>query len=104
MRIKKGDCFVENLKCGTLSEFTLSKFTVIKNEDVEKYLALEDAKELKALIRRLYVSRKCNSAKKDNNYLVINTDESYAQEVIEIMKYHGHCSENNMKEHEDEEE
>lgn len=28
--------------------------------------------------------------KKENSYLVINTDEVYADEVIEIMKRHGH--------------
>ncbi len=28
--------------------------------------------------------------KRENNYLVINTDEPYADEVIEIMKLHGH--------------
>ena len=66
------------------------KFTVIKNSDIEKYLATEDAKELQALLRRLSVSRKCNSGKKENTYLVINTNEIYAAEIIEIMKEHGH--------------
>jgi hypothetical protein len=79
-------------KCGTLNEFDLSKFTVIKNEDINKYLALEDAHELKALINRLATSRKCNSDKKDNSYIVINLDESYAQEVSDIMKQYGHHS------------
>jgi hypothetical protein len=65
------------------------KYTVIKNNDIDKYLAKEDAKELKALINRLSVSRKCNG-KEDNSYLVVNTDEPYAQEVAEIMKQHGH--------------
>lgn len=79
-------------KCGTLAEFDTSKFTVIKNSDIDNYLAVKDAKELKALIRRLAVSRKCNSGKKDNSYLVINMDEPYTQEVSEIMKGYGHHS------------
>lgn len=79
-------------KCGTLNEFDLSKFTVIKNGDIDQYLAIEDAKELKALINRLATSRKCNSGKKVNSYIVINLDEPYAQEVSEIMKGYGHHS------------
>lgn len=77
-------------KCGTLNEFDLSKFTVIKNDNIDQYLAVEDAQELKALINRLAISRKCNGNKKDNSYMVINLDEPYAQEVSEIMKSYGH--------------
>lgn len=35
--------------------------------------------------------------KKENTYLVINTDEPYADEVIEIMKRHGHWGDGNVK-------
>jgi hypothetical protein len=61
------------------------KYFVIKNEDIEKYLALEDAKDLKALIQRLAVSKRCNSGEKDNTYLVVNTDEPYAALVKDLI-------------------
>lgn len=69
----------------------MNKFTVIKNEDIEKYLAPVDANDLIHLIERLRVSKGCNSGiKKENRYAVINLDEPYAKEITEIMKNHGH--------------
>lgn len=78
-------------KSRILSEFPTTKFVVIKNKDIEQYLAPKDAEELRALIRRLYVSKKCNKNDyKENLYLVVNMDEPYAEEVAEIMKQYGH--------------
>jgi len=72
----------------------MNKFTVIKNEDIEKYLAPVDANDLIHLIERLRVSKGCNSGiKKENRYAIINLDEVYAKEIIEIMKKHGHWGE-----------
>ncbi|PAE20521.1 hypothetical protein CHH80_10940 [Bacillus sp. 7504-2] len=65
------------------------KFTVFKNEDIEKL----------SKIRRAYLSEAQETIVKNRlaegkrglpKYLVINTDEPYADEVIEIMKRHGH--------------
>lgn len=65
------------------------KFTVLKNEDIEKLAApqrasLREAQEL--IVRNRLVEGKRGIPK----YLVINTDEAYADEVIEILKRNGH--------------
>ena len=68
----------------------MNKFTVIKNEDIKKYLAPVDANDLIHLIERLRVSKNCNSSiNKENRYVVINLDEVYAKEITEIMSKHG---------------
>lgn len=65
------------------------KFTVIKNEDLNK---LSDGikfnvAEAEALIgaNRLAEGKEISPA-----YLVINTDEPYADEIIDILKRNGH--------------
>lgn len=69
-----------------------NKFTVIKNEDVEKYLSKHFLKtHFDNAIHLINGMRKSEGKKNDNYYLVINMDEPYADEVIEIMKRHGHC-------------
>lgn len=68
-----------------------TKFVVLKVDDIEGVALThphlvwdfnECVKKVKAL--------RALEGKKENNYLVINTDEPYADEVIEIMKRHGH--------------
>lgn len=71
------------------------KFTVIKNNDIDKYLSGEDAF---GILKRRWLDNslgiingmRYSEGKKKNTYIVINTDEPYADEVIEIMKRHGH--------------
>lgn len=65
------------------------KFTVLNNKDVEKYITIGGKIELKALCEVISNGRKLDG-KKDNAYLVINTDEPYVDEIIEILKRNGH--------------
>jgi hypothetical protein len=78
------------MKCGTLSEFMHSKFTVIKNEDAKKYLSKGQRILLEDICRTIEMGRKLNSKKSDNEYVVVNLDEKYASEVVNIMKKNGH--------------
>ncbi|NOV01364.1 hypothetical protein [Paenibacillus planticolens] len=64
------------------------KFQVIKGTDIEQ-LSHYNKVTLGHIVERVGEIRK-EKGKKDNTYLVINTDEPYADEVIEIMKRHGH--------------
>lgn len=66
-----------------------NKFIVIKNDDVEKYLNFKGRVTLNCAIEVIEDGRSVDG-KKNNTYLVINTDEPYADEVIEIMKKNGH--------------
>lgn len=64
------------------------KFTVLKNEDIEK-LDPEVRHLLNYAIGH-YQKLRRKEGKKENTYLMINMDEPYIGEVIEIMKKHGH--------------
>jgi len=76
---------MEKLKCGGLK-----KHVVLKIEDVEKYLHDYQRNELAEMCGDIEYGRKRNGENVDNEYLVINTDEPYADEVIEILKKNGH--------------
>lgn len=65
-----------------------NKFQVIKRADIESLNQIEKV-TLGNLIVRIVEIRE-EQGKEQNTYLVINTDEPYADEVIEIMKRHGH--------------
>lgn len=64
------------------------KFQVIKGTDIEK-LPHQSIVALGHIVEDILENRKAEG-KPVNSYLVINTDEPYADEVIEIMKRHGH--------------
>ncbi|WP_370225269.1 hypothetical protein [Cytobacillus sp.] len=65
------------------------KFTVLKNDDINRYLDEKAKIELSASTAAIQQLRAIEG-KKENTYLVINTDEPYANEIIAIMKSHGH--------------
>jgi hypothetical protein len=64
------------------------KYTVIKNEDI---LSLPKGtvwmQSLNNICHAVNVNR---LPKQPNTYLVINTDEPYVDEIINILKRHGH--------------
>ncbi|MGG0170991.1 hypothetical protein [Paenibacillus dokdonensis] len=66
------------------------KFTVIKNEDIEKYLDDRDKSELSRMLWKISQLRSVEGKRPDNAYLVINIDEPYAEEVVDILKEYGH--------------
>lgn len=66
------------------------KFTVLKNDDVIKYLNPEDTKALVRIIEKTQGGRIRDGKNPSNLYLVINTDEKYAPKVVEILKRNGH--------------
>lgn len=73
-------------------EGMVMKYTVIKNKDIETYLTDDEQNTFHGLVEDTigYTKDVLEARKKQNKYLVINTDEPYAGEVIEIMKRHGH--------------
>jgi hypothetical protein len=64
------------------------KYFLIKCIDVS-LLELHEIDQFSKLLNKIKDGRK-SEGKKENTYLVVNTDEAYADEVIEIMKHHGH--------------
>lgn len=76
---------MEKLKCGGIS-----KFIVIKRDDLKYINSPFKLAMFRNDLKDIENGRKSEGKKTDNEYIVINTDEPYAQEVIEIMKRHGH--------------
>ncbi|WP_163854603.1 hypothetical protein [Paenibacillus elgii] len=65
------------------------KFSVFKNEDIEQ-LTHHEKVTLGHIAESIEHNRQMSGKNPRNTYLVINTDEPYADEVIEIMKRYGH--------------
>jgi hypothetical protein len=66
------------------------KFVLFKKEDVHKYLDGDEYEQFLSLQDSIYLGLLRDKKNTDKTYLVINTDEPYADEVIEIMKRYGH--------------
>ncbi|GGF82894.1 hypothetical protein GCM10010912_30000 [Paenibacillus albidus] len=63
---------------------------VIKHDDAVKYLNDKDKADFNYLCNKVECGRRKDGKRPVNAYLVINTDEPYADEVIEILKRNGH--------------
>lgn len=57
---------------------------VIKREDILKYLTDNQIKYLDAVLNTIADGRK-KDGKTENSYYICNTDEPYANEVLEII-------------------
>lgn len=68
------------------------KFIVYKIADVQKHLSMEQRAQL-GVISATIDSHRIDAGQQpasNNTYIVINTDEPYAPEVVEILKLYGH--------------
>jgi len=68
----------------------VSKFIVLKIEDIEKYLSDPEIVTLSNLIEKICDSRQKDGKGRTNRYLVANVDEPYAPEIVGILKRNGH--------------
>ncbi|AKQ08630.1 hypothetical protein [Bacillus phage vB_BceS-M2] len=66
------------------------KFVVFKHEDAEQFLSGYQRKMLIDILGTIQKGRAISGKEVNNFYLVINTDEPYANEVIDIMKKNNH--------------
>ena len=62
---------------------------VFKHEDAVKYLNDDDKAAFNYLCHKIEMGRKKDGKIPVNAYLVINVDESYAEEVAKILKHYG---------------
>lgn len=58
---------------------------VIKREDIFRYLTDNQIKYLDAILNAIADGRKKDGKKADNTYYICNTDEPYADEVLEVI-------------------
>lgn len=79
---------------GTVLEGRERRYTIINEHDLNKYVNEDDRDDLNRELS--YVQRKIEEAREEegkvpyNSYIIINTDEPYVDEIIEVMKRHGH--------------
>lgn len=67
-----------------------AKFTVIKNDDIKKHLDERDKSELSRILWKIGKLRYEEGKEAENTYLVVNVDEPYSPEIINIMKVNDH--------------
>lgn len=62
------------------------KYEVMKLEDIEKYLSFEQRGQLANIIRTLEYGRLKEGKPACNSYVVVNEDQSYAEQVWALIK------------------
>jgi len=63
-----------------------TKYLVLKWDDIDKYLKMSyEFRHLQEIISTIGVGR-INDGKKDNTYVVVNEDESYAEDVWMLIE------------------
>ncbi|UYX56065.1 hypothetical protein M3Y14_34350 (plasmid) [Bacillus thuringiensis] len=68
------------------------KFITIKSSDVIEFLPEEDQNKLRQLLDIIAEGRQEAGKQAHNQYLTINVDESYSNQVANIMKAYNHCN------------
>jgi len=70
------------------------RFTVINERDFRQYVPALLREEFRVKLNQvadwIENGRKMDGKPPFNNYIVINTDEPYAHEIVEILKKNGH--------------
>ncbi|WP_208738391.1 hypothetical protein [Paenibacillus ottowii] len=66
------------------------KFTVLKNEDISKYLDEREKSDLSRILWKIQELRLLDRKPPLNTYLVVNTDEPYATDIVRIMQTNNH--------------
>jgi hypothetical protein len=79
---------------GTIKEGFKRRFTILNEADYQKYID-EDLKEnfeevFNEVLGKIEIGRVSDGKKPYNNYVVINLDEPYIDEIVAIMKRNGH--------------
>jgi len=78
---------------GTVLEGRERKYTIINEKDKAKYLTSEEQEEFESALfyylGKIEEGRAIDGKEPFNSYVVINTDEPYINEIVEIMKLNG---------------
>lgn len=79
---------------GTVKEGFERRFTVINERDFQRYVPVQARKDFEAEFNNISgwigYGREKEGKNPFNNYLIINLDEPYIEDVIEVMKANGH--------------
>lgn len=61
---------------------------VVKKDDVSKYCSLSGERHLEGALSEVVTGRMLEG-KPINNYIVVNMDETYIEEIIEVLRRNG---------------
>jgi len=79
---------------GTVLEGRARRYTVVNESDIKKYVPANVKETFEHIVDlvgiHIEAGRTEDGKKPFNNYIVINLDEPYIGEIIEVMKRHGH--------------
>jgi hypothetical protein len=79
---------------GTVLEGRERRYTVLNERDIQKYATNKQIEAMQEAIDDVLVNvelgRREDGKKPYNSYIIINVDEPYIGEIIEVMKRHGH--------------
>lgn len=64
------------------------KFGVLKIEDVVKVSTQSELTAFRSIVRKIGVMRKEEGRSPEPEYYVVNQDEPYAKEVLNLIKQH----------------
>ncbi len=62
--------------------------TIFKNVDIDKYLSEEDRIQLKLIQDKIALGRSKDNKTPYNTYLIVNSDEPYYKEVLDLVQRH----------------
>lgn len=79
---------------GTVLEGRERRYTILNERDLKKYCNKEQLSNfndvLDDVLTTVQIGREDDGKHPFNSYIVINVDEPYIHEIIEVMKRHGH--------------
>lgn len=68
-----------------MAEYKENTHTVIKNEDIRKYLTVKEISQLVNILANISSGRRADGKNPENTYYICNTDEPYADKVLEAI-------------------
>jgi hypothetical protein len=92
----------ESAFVGTVLEGRERRYTILNEWDLSKYVSESKLKELNTVLNDVLTvveeGRVQDGKKPYNSYLIINTDEPYVNDMVDIMKQNGHWDKNDQQE------
>lgn len=94
VEILKPSLLMENPFKGTIKEGCECKYTIINLKDLKKYIDIGVQQDLAVILDHVQGNiehgRELDGKKSFNNYIVVNIDEPYINDVVAVLETNGH--------------
>lgn len=74
-----------------MAEYKTNTHIAIKLEDIRKYLTVKEISQLVDILVNISSGRRADGKKPENTYYICNTDEPYAEEVLNVILENNNC-------------